>query len=291
LKNVNKMIEYLLLKGQEALNSARTFLQERMQKINCKKFSRREWILTVLGLGVAGYAGLKGCEARQQAERLSLLEKKVRQFEKSNGKNEDSFFVLYYDDIKVNGGTKDFKFTIPTSAYRSYKKMTHKARSNSELVDFVLWEDPSVKYIADYISSSCSSRKQAAQALLDLTSQNVYDQRSEPKGGDYIRYPVETMIERNGDCEDTAILYAALLKAAGFDTVLLRFPGQNGESGHWAVGVRGDFEGTYYKHKGKKYYYAETTGITWIRSKEQRWQIGQIPEEFKGKSAEVYHVK
>ncbi|MDI7278270.1 MAG: hypothetical protein QME94_20010, partial [Anaerolineae bacterium] len=50
---------------------------------------------------------------------------------------------------------------------------------------------------------------------------------------EYPKYPIESLMEEKGDCEDHAILMAALLKRMGYDVALLLCPG------HAAVGVAG----------------------------------------------------
>jgi hypothetical protein len=45
------------------------------------------------------------------------------------------------------------------------------------------------------------------------------DQAATP-WNEYPRYPVETLFDRGGDCEDTSILVAALLDRMGYDTAL-----------------------------------------------------------------------
>jgi len=75
-------------------------------------------------------------------------------------------------------------------------------------------------------------------------------------------YPAETLWRNQGDCEDHAILYAALMKALGYKVVLLQVSTKNG--GHLAVGldVNGG-SGTYYNYLSSKYYYCEATpGLT-----------------------------
>lgn len=93
---------------------------------------------------------------------------------------------------------------------------------------------------------------------------------------EYPRYPVETLVDSGGDCEDTSILTAALLHEMGYDVVLLKFPD------HMGVGVMlsSGLSGSYYEYEGQKYYYLETTG--------ENWEIGQIPPEFSGSSASIY---
>lgn len=96
---------------------------------------------------------------------------------------------------------------------------------------------------------------------------------------EYPKYPVETMVE-GGDCEDKAILLASFLKAMGYKTALLIF---DGNPGHAAIGVDcPGAAGSYYEKDGVRYFYLETTN--------KGWQVGQVPPEYKGKSALVYPV-
>jgi transglutaminase-like putative cysteine protease len=94
---------------------------------------------------------------------------------------------------------------------------------------------------------------------------------------DYTRYPIETLLEREGDCEDTALLTAVLLKELGYGSALILMR----QEGHAAVGVLGGdgVYGTYYEVKGKKYFYVETTA--------KGWPIGKVPEEMEGAKALV----
>jgi hypothetical protein len=86
---------------------------------------------------------------------------------------------------------------------------------------------------------------------------------------EYPRYPIETLVDGSGDCEDHAILLAQLLSSLNYDAVLLYYSGE-----HMAIGVAdtGNMYGTSYAHNGKKYYYVETTSTGRT--------IGEIPEKF-----------
>jgi hypothetical protein len=93
---------------------------------------------------------------------------------------------------------------------------------------------------------------------------------------EYPRYPIETLVEEGGDCEDTSILFASIVGELGYGTVLLRFD----DSRHMASGVRisedviadwpKGYSLTYYEDDGKYYAYCETTG--------SGWRIGEKPE-------------
>lgn len=96
---------------------------------------------------------------------------------------------------------------------------------------------------------------------------------------EYPRYPIETLFDRGGDCEDTSILVAALLDRMGYDVALLHLK----DAQHMAVGVAVPrVSGSYYEHAGKKYYYLETTG--------EGWMIGDMPLVITERSALVYPV-
>jgi hypothetical protein len=93
---------------------------------------------------------------------------------------------------------------------------------------------------------------------------------------EYARYPLETLVDGGGDCEDTSILTSALLDGMEYSTVLFNLPE------HVGVGVDVDHYGTYWHYEGVKYYYVETTG--------EGWEIGELPEAHLGHAAIVYPI-
>ncbi len=115
--------------------------------------------------------------------------------------------------------------------------------------------------------------------LLSFVQSLPYTSDSETAGYDeYPRFPVETLLAKGSDCEDTSILFAGLAKALGWDVVLMAPPG------HMAVGVApktGDdsLQGGAVSHDGKKYYYGETTA--------PGWRIGEIPSDYVGEEVVV----
>lgn len=79
----------------------------------------------------------------------------------------------------------------------------------------------------------------------------------------YTYFPVECLTERGGDCEDSVVLLAAILREFGYGCILLYMPDVEPEA-HMALGVKGDSSvtGTYYTLNNTRYYYVETTGKT-----------------------------
>jgi len=90
---------------------------------------------------------------------------------------------------------------------------------------------------------------------------------------EYPRYPLETLVDQQGDCEDVAILTVALVREMGFAAVLLAFL----EERHVGVGIRvlpphyADLQA--YEWAGDLYYYVEATN--------PGWGIGQLPPAFR----------
>lgn len=106
-----------------------------------------------------------------------------------------------------------------------------------------------------------------------------YSTDFESKGEDsYARFPVETLVDRTGDCEDKTILLAAILNELKVDFILLSF------DNHVAVGVSCEgIDASYvYRYDGKNYYYVETTA--------ENWKIGEVPEQYKGSDAQAIAV-
>ena len=81
---------------------------------------------------------------------------------------------------------------------------------------------------------------------------------------EYYKYATETLVESGGDCEDTSILFASILRGLDFEVALIYQPG------HLAVGVKGNFRGVSFPYKGNRYYYCETTGA-------RDWRLGELP--------------
>jgi len=100
---------------------------------------------------------------------------------------------------------------------------------------------------------------------------------------EYWKFPVETLVDKEGDCEDSAILFASIMDSLGYDVVLLFYKIKDKNSGHLAVGInlQGD-HGKYVEDDGKKYYYCETTT--------SQFDIGQLPAEIKGEPKLIIHL-
>ncbi|WP_067047687.1 hypothetical protein [Methanofollis ethanolicus] len=72
------------------------------------------------------------------------------------------------------------------------------------------------------------------------------------------KFPVETVAEGTGDCDDKSLLLAALLSQAGYDVALLNFVNDS----HMAAGIAGDHN----TFGSTGYIYIETTEIGFVGS-------------------------
>ena len=117
--------------------------------------------------------------------------------------------------------------------------------------------------------------------VLSCIQQNIeytYDADT-TQADEWPRYPIETLMDETGDCEDDVILTAAVLKRLGFDPVLLYYPG------HCALGVAGadGLSGDCVTHSAEgreiKYFYGETTV--------EGWHLGQVTQRYRGQRPEM----
>ena len=140
-----------------------------------------------------------------------------------------------------------------------------------------------VKSIADSIKQlSNDAGFDESETALEAISyvqaiQYMYDKDSTGQK-DFPKYPFETLYDLSGDCEDSSILLAAILRELNFSICLIVY------DDHVAVGVKGadDLPGTYFNVDDVKYYYVESTG--------QGWEVGNIPDDYKDKKAKIIKI-
>jgi len=200
-------------------------------------------------------------------------------------KEDEAIIMVYVSGI----GGYNFKLPVSTKEYFKYKKMTHTKKDLDDLVNFVTYNNKGIRKKAKRMTEEVNSPEEKAQLLHDFVLSHIYDASIE-KDKDYVKYPIETMVERSGDCEDFAILGAALMKSIDLDVALILFPPPKGKNeGHMGIGVNGNFSGHYFNIDGKKYFYAEPTGTDWLNNK-ATWKIGEMPDKYVSRKANIYIV-
>ncbi len=172
------------------------------------------------------------------------------------------------------GRAESVTLHIPKSLYYYYKNQTHP--TNATALDNYTLSDEDQFYLYDLIGQlKDTSGNQNLAARDDYHTVTAFVQsipyalHTDPATGqtttdanDYWKYPVETLVEGNGDCIDDSILAAALLKDMNYDVAIVLLPQVAGRhAGHAIVGVACDnCNGYYYPIDGKKYYYLDLTG-------------------------------
>lgn len=176
-----------------------------------------------------------------------------------------------------NGNTITTQFGIPDDRYQWYKRQQRMDPTNPE---YVTYTDLTIQTIAEDIAdvSEILNEDQTYKVIIDFVQSMLYQYDIDYIGLDeYPKFPIETIVDKRGDCEDTSYLLAALYKALDVDAVLVLFPG------HMATAVAcDDCTGAYYDFKGENYFYVETTG--------SGWNLGQIPAMYQNYKATLVEI-
>ena len=145
-----------------------------------------------------------------------------------------------------------------------YKSLERIKESDYSVYIFDRYDDLFIDFIIEEIIDTLpfgmiSYNEKSNEEKINFLSSFVQhlDYKSDRVGNDsyeYARYPLETIFNEGGDCEDKAILTCAILSQLGFNVSLLRF------NEHMAVGVKlKEDEVSDYDHYINDYFYLETT--------------------------------
>ncbi len=149
--------------------------------------------------------------------------------------------------------------------------------SYDQYLEYVKPEDRSIGALADILSFYSDALEydtyDEVSFVLAFVQEMPYTSDSDSKGDNYPRYPVETLAEGGGDCEDTSMLFASILsneRHFNYGVCLLII------DDHMAAGVVGSEEvgGHSFQVGSRSYYYCETTG--------KGYAIGELPEIYEG---------
>ena len=135
-------------------------------------------------------------------------------------------------------------------------------------------DDPYIDLLVDSLMSDFNSDNDVDKinyAASFVQARDYIEDSLTDKSYEYPRYPVETLFNGNnggGDCEDLAILTAAILDNMGYNIALIRLPD------HMAVGVSlGVNQVPDYEYFTNSYYYLEATN--------KNSPVGFIPSEYR----------
>jgi len=185
-----------------------------------------------------------------------------------------------YELLDNPEGSTVYRLTVSVtpSLYEDYSNQDHNIRGIDDLAKFVT--PTALKPVADDLWSIYSDDEDFVNGALMIVHQIPYEESIPQK------YPVETIVENEGDCDLFSFIAASIMTAGGLDVILLLYETQN----HMAIGVnlshepydaRSDVH--YYDYNENRYYVAECTGGDWRNG----WRIGELPDMLSGAPARV----
>ncbi|MBE6525680.1 MAG: hypothetical protein E7Z66_03845 [Thermoplasmata archaeon] len=188
----------------------------------------------------------------------------------SDGRIYNGYYTVFADGATVKTFTWDYDGKKETysieilysdlSEYRSSPISRSFVNSNYTL-NYVTTDDPYlIKIAEDFLKrTEGMADEEVIQYVLVFVQNIEYQSDSDFMGqSEYWKYPLETLYDQGGDCEDTSILMSTILSLMGHDSVLAMYPGHMAP----AVELNADIENGFYylDNNGNKYYYCETTG-------------------------------
>ena len=99
-------------------------------------------------------------------------------------------------------------------------------------------------------------QKLSDDEYLELIAVYIQSLKYETRVQNPAKFPVETVVDRSGDCDDKSLLLAGLLSREGYPVALLLF----GPESHMAIGVGSDD----YLYKNTGYAFVETTNYSFV---------------------------
>jgi hypothetical protein len=199
-------------------------------------------------------------------------------------KAQDEYYVRDFE-WDYNGSHWTWSLSIPKALYEEYKSVPVSTRVQDGPAGYgflTTTNDYYLRMVAEKLNETALEEGfgsyDEVSFVLAFVQSLPYTSDSVTSGyNEYPRFPLETLVDGGGDCEDTSILFATITLIMGYGTVFVNPPE------HYAVGVLGNnLDGSYYIHNGKTYYFCETTG--------DGWAIGEIPDDYKNTEAYIYDI-
>lgn len=187
---------------------------------------------------------------------------------------------LHADSVQARVG-HEITLRLRHSEYEAFRNRTRRPVSDAMLAAFVLeGMTDEVRACTQRIATEAAARRLPRHEVVNFVlafAREAFPYRSDEETHgqpEYVNYPIETLYEKECDCEDRAILAAAILVELGFDVGLVAVQGPD-DGGHAALAVHSslDVEGHYLQSNGRRYYYCEATPAG-------DWRFGEIPPEY-----------
>lgn len=190
-----------------------------------------------------------------------------------------------FHTLTIDIPTHKYEWAVHSSVNRSPQTLGSEAMS-----DFATVNDSVIMSLANKLQSLAENNNynatETVNFVISFVQQTIdYKGDNESKGQkEYWRYPIETIVDEQGDCEDTSVLFTSLLENLNYDTILL-FYIIDDTIGHLASGVSGivvsDGDSLFYEDV--PYFYCETTSIG--------FSAGEKPNDIPDEPEKIIEVK
>jgi len=170
-----------------------------------------------------------------------------------------------------HNGQRHLILPNPGCLLRYYKNLDRFILEDYAAYIFDSYDDEYLTIVTEYLQDEFglfTSEYDEVNAIASFVQTMEYaEDDPEDTTFEYPRYPVEMLGDRQGDCEDKAILLATLLDVRDYNVSLLRLPD------HMAVGVHLEKKIETLSYFIDEYYYLESTRT--------HWSLGMVPPEYK----------
>ena len=203
-------------------------------------------------------------------------------------------------NISKSGNIWHIEMLIPEKNYTYYSDLPGAYRyafNISYLQYFLTLKDENIRELAYSLNNIAKEEGYdnltKLNFILSFVQETITYEDDFVKTGfyDYYQFPLETLVQGTGDCEDKSLLLATLAHDLGYDVVLIvmNITADMQTEGHVAVGAHfttinysnplSTYLRDYYIYDGKIYYYMESTANQSFSAFHPAYYIGVSPEE------------
>lgn len=187
--------------------------------------------------------------------------------------NYDWSFQGNLHQMKLNVSFHKYQWYLNRSINRSPQYI-----GKEEMKSFITSDDDKIKELTNKLVDIAEGYGyddvETINFVLSFVQRNIeyVDDSISKNISEYWRFPIETLVEGHGDCEDSSILFQSLMKSMGYDVVMI-FYIIDDETGHLSTGVNinRSVDGYAVTLNQENFYYCETTS--------NGYQMGDKPDD------------
>ena len=185
--------------------------------------------------------------------------------------------ITYVDDKIEVKSTKDIKLEIDVNEsvlYDYYFDLERETSADYAIYVLSPYDDVYLEDFVNNLVTNVTGDIDIINAIASFVQEITYEEEIDCE---YPKYPIETLVDNQGDCEDKSILCASFLNLLGYNVSLFSLPS------HMAVGVNINESVPDSEYYIDEYYYLEVT--------EQNKSLGYIPTKYSyGRDVTVYPI-